>query len=149
MLLMGCGQLQYCQEQGLGRFAELVDQLVMPGAESVSQAVCQLQGLTTKEFAAFKHHAHVLAANKWNSIQLAPLFYERFKTHRLFTDLPFFQNEEAVRCDLHPLQALGSHGVYLCGKSACHWLQVVRGELDSDGITEVCRGQSFVPQNVL
>ncbi len=75
----------------------------MPGAEFVSEAVCQLEGLSVAEFAAFKYHAYVLAANKWKFIQLAPLFYNEFKAHRLFTDLPFFQNEEAVRCDLQPL----------------------------------------------
>lgn len=63
----------------------------MPGSESVSEAVCQLEGLSVAEFAAFKHHAYVLATNKWNFIQLAPLFYSKFKEHRLFTDLPFFQ----------------------------------------------------------
>ena len=113
MLLMGCGRLQYCQEQGLGRFAELVDQLVMPGAEFVLEAVCQLEGLSAAEFAAFKHHAYVLAANQWKFMQLAPLFYDKFKAHRLFTDLPFFQNEEAVRCDLQPQ---GHMCIYMCDK---------------------------------
>ncbi len=81
----------------MGRFTELVDQLVMPGAEDVLTAVSKLEGLSEVDFAAFKHHSSVLPANKWKFIQLAPLFYGSFKTHRLFTDLPFFQNEEAVR----------------------------------------------------
>ena len=84
----------------------------MPGAELVSQVVCELQGLTAKDFAAFKHQAHVLAANKWKFIQLAPLFYDKFKTHQLFTDLPFFKNAEAVRCVLHPCK-LWAHMVYV------------------------------------
>jgi hypothetical protein len=86
-----------------------VDQLVMPGAEYVTEAVCQLEGLSAAQFAAFKYHAYVLAANKWKFIQLATLFYGKFKTHRLFTDLPFFQNEEAVRCDLQPLLCIKQH----------------------------------------
>ncbi len=49
------------------RFAELADQLVMPGAEFVSEAVCELDGPCVAEFAAFKYHAYMLATNKWNN----------------------------------------------------------------------------------
>jgi hypothetical protein len=40
----------------------------MPSAKLkfVSEAVCELEGLSVAELAAFKPHAYVLDANKWN-----------------------------------------------------------------------------------
>jgi len=67
--------VQFCQEQGLRRFAELVDQLVMLGPGFVSEAVCELEGLSVAEFAAFEYHAYGLAANKWNNSAVTPILW--------------------------------------------------------------------------
>ncbi len=46
-------------------------------------------------------------------IQLAPVFNGHFKAHRLFKDLPFFQNAEAVSCDLYPLLCIKGAQVHI------------------------------------
>jgi len=69
--------VQFCQEQGLRRFAELVDQLVMLGPGFVSEAVCELEGFSVAEFAAFEYHAYGLArcsTCRWANHPTQPVF---------------------------------------------------------------------------
>ena len=40
---------------------------MMLSANFVAEAVCELEGLSVADFAAFNHHAYVLDANKWHN----------------------------------------------------------------------------------
>ena len=82
------------------RLLQLVDQLIMPGIKE-GRAEADMLPSTSRQQQRLRQdcrkHLEWLHARKWTFFALAAVYYPTQKRHRIFTDHPFFQNEEAVR----------------------------------------------------